>query len=310
MFTILIPAFKAKYLSKALESVLNQSFTDFEVIVMNDHSPESIARIIYNYDDQRIRYFENEKNLGKENVVNSWNKCFEYATRKFCLLFSDDDVLHKDFLLEIKTLIDKYPTTDLFYCRTAVIDRNDAVIRYSGAAPEFENVLDFMWHRIHGMRDIFAQNFVFRTSALKAIKGFVRFPLAWATDDATWFTLARNGGVAATSKVLCDWRFSELNISNIGNSMLRFQAIQEYYTWLFKFLEETKPANEFEENLKAQILEHVPLRRKEAFEYIIERNLTNKGAFHTMNLYLKSRAAYNISMKSMVKLNMKKIISR
>ncbi len=310
MFSILIPAFKAKYLQKALESALNQQYKDFEIIVVNDHSPENLAKIVYQYDDPRISYYENEVNLGKENVVNAWNKCVGYAKREYCLLFSDDDILHPEFLGEIKTLIDKYPSTDLFYCRTAVVDGNDHVIRYSSASPEFENVLDFIWHRVNGMRDIFAQNFVFRKSAIQAINGFVKFPLAWATDDATWYSLARKNGVAATSRVLCDWRWSELNISNIGNSILRFQAIEEYYNWLTNFVGETKAGNEFEQTLKKQIGEQLPLRRKEAFEYIIERNLSNKGAFHTMNLFFKTRSAYNISMKSMVKMNMRKIISR
>src|SRR5215203_2390731 len=118
MFSILIPAFKAKFLKKALESALNQSFQDFEIIIINDKSPENLAEIIYHFDDPRISYFENKVNLGKDNVVKAWNKCLEYSTREFCILFSDDDILHADFLLEIKNLIDKYPKTDLFCCRT------------------------------------------------------------------------------------------------------------------------------------------------------------------------------------------------
>lgn len=310
MFSILIPAFKAKYLKKAIDSILNQDYRDFELIIVNDKSPENLAKIVYQYNDPRISYFENQENLGKENVVRSWNKCFEYATREFCLLFSDDDVLHPEFLSEIKKLIDKYPKTDLFYCRTAIIDKNDEVIRYSASSPEFETLPDFIWHRVHNLRDIFAQNFVFRRSALKSINGFVEFPLAWATDDATWFSLSRSNGVAATSKVLCSWRWSELNISNIGNSIMRFRAIEEYYNWLSGLVESMNCPTSFEENLRRQIMEKIPVKRKEAFEYIIERNLSNKGALHTMNLYLKTRSAYNISMKSLVKMNMKKMIKK
>lgn len=310
MFSILIPAFKEKYLAKALESILNQSFKDFEVIVVNDRSPENIAQVVLHYDDPRISYYENEVNLGKENVVKSWNKCLEYATGEYCLLFSDDDILQPDFLLEIKNLIDKYPAADLFYSRTAIIDKHDNVIRYSPASPEFETMLDFIWHRVHNHRDIFAQNFVFRKSAIDAIKGFVQFPLAWATDDATWYSLAKKNGVAATSKILCHWRWSELNISNIGNSLLRFKAIEEYYSWLKKLVEDADDQSEFNKELKKEILEMLPVKRKEAFEYIIERNLSNMGTLHTMNLFLKTRSAYNISMKSIVKMNMKKMISR
>lgn len=310
MFSILIPAFKAKYLQKALESALSQTYTDFEIIVVNDHSPENLAKIVYRYDDSRISYYENEENLGKKSVIDAWNKCVEYSKREYCILFSDDDILHPEFLQEIKNLINKYTAVDLFSCRTAVIGKNDEVIRYSCAPPEFEHVLDFIWHRVHLFRDIFAQNYVFRRSALLDIGGFVKFPLAWATDDATWYSLAARNGIAASSKVLCNWRWSELNISNIGNSLLRFQAIDEYYSWLVNFIDNIPSNTEFEKELKVQISNQIPLRKKEAFEYIIERNLSNKGTLHTMNLFLKTRSAYNISMKSMVKMNMRKIISR
>ncbi|WP_336515899.1 glycosyltransferase family 2 protein [Pollutibacter soli] len=310
MFSVLIPAFKEKYLRKALESVLAQSYKDFEVIIVNDKSPENIAKVVYNYDDPRVRYFENEVNLGKENVVFSWNKCLSYATREFCILFSDDDVLHPEFLQEISNLIKKYPEPDLFYTRTAIIGKNDEIIRYSPSAPELETVHDFVWHRVYGMRDLFAQNFVFRRSALLAMKGFVELPLAWATDDATWFSLARKNGVVASSRVLCFWRWSELNISNIGNSMLRFKAIETYYKWLQEFVQNLDESNDFKKGLKNEILQNIPVKKKEAFEYIIERNLSNKGAFHTMSLFIKARNMYDIPAKTLVKLNVKKMMGR
>ena len=144
MFSVLIPAFKEKYLRKAIDSVIRQTYTDIEIIIVNDKSPENIAGIVRSYTDPRIRYYENEVNLGSKNVVHSWNKCLEYATRDFCILFSDDDILEPDFLQEIQRLILRYPDCDLFSCRTAVIDHSDNVIRYSASAPEFETLHDFM----------------------------------------------------------------------------------------------------------------------------------------------------------------------
>jgi glycosyltransferase involved in cell wall biosynthesis len=225
MFAILIPAYKAKYLQQAIDSVLKQTYTDFELIIVNDNSPEDLDIIVNQFNDSRIRYFKNEVNLGGKNVVDNWNKCLSLTNSAYSLLFSDDDLLASDFLAEIATLINKYPQINVFYSRVNIIDLNNTVLRLTPSAPEHEDVLDFIWHRVSAYREIYAQNFVFKTNALKAIGGFVPFPLAWGTDDATWFTLAAEYGVVSTSKALCSWRWSELNISNVGKIDMRIEAV-------------------------------------------------------------------------------------
>lgn len=65
LVSIGIPAYKATYLKEAIDSVLNQTYTKFELIIVNDKSPENIEEIISTYNDKRIRYYKNEDNLGK-----------------------------------------------------------------------------------------------------------------------------------------------------------------------------------------------------------------------------------------------------
>lgn len=62
-FSITIPAFKAKFLKECIDSVLSQTYKNFEVIIVNDASPEDLTSIVNQYDDPRIRYFINEKKL-------------------------------------------------------------------------------------------------------------------------------------------------------------------------------------------------------------------------------------------------------
>lgn len=57
LVSIGIPAYKATYLKEAIDSVLNQTYTKFELIIVNDKSPENIEEIISTYNDKRIRYY-------------------------------------------------------------------------------------------------------------------------------------------------------------------------------------------------------------------------------------------------------------
>ena len=79
-FSITIPAYKDKYLKETIDSVLAQTYTHFEVVIVNDASPYDLDSIVSQYTDPRIRYFKNEKNCGARNVVDNWNICLSHAT--------------------------------------------------------------------------------------------------------------------------------------------------------------------------------------------------------------------------------------
>ncbi len=88
-FTIGIPAFKGTYLKDCIDSILAQTTTDFELVIINDASPDPIHELVQNYDDERIRYYENDHNIGAEHVVQNWNRCLEHAKGKYIVLMGD-----------------------------------------------------------------------------------------------------------------------------------------------------------------------------------------------------------------------------
>ena len=102
LFTIAIPAFKSSYLGECIESVLNQSYKDFELLIIDDCSPEDLKSIVLKYEDARIRYYRNEKGFGAVNVVGNWNKCLEYAKGDFIICMGDDDKLKPNFLADCR----------------------------------------------------------------------------------------------------------------------------------------------------------------------------------------------------------------
>lgn len=88
--SVLMPVYNAeKYLREAIESILNQTFKDFEFIIINDASTDSSKKIIIFYKDQRIKYFENTHNLG---VAKTLNKGLELATAKYIARMDADDI--------------------------------------------------------------------------------------------------------------------------------------------------------------------------------------------------------------------------
>lgn len=85
-----------KYLKEAIESVLQQSFSDFELIIINDGSTDSSEEIINNYlYDERIVYIKNEENLG---LVSSLNRGIAISKGEYIARMDCDDMMNKDRL--------------------------------------------------------------------------------------------------------------------------------------------------------------------------------------------------------------------
>ena len=79
----------AKYISKTVESILNQSFTDFEFIIINDCSKDNTLKILSRFDDKRINIINNKKNLG---LYKSLNVGFNSSSGDFIARIDADDI--------------------------------------------------------------------------------------------------------------------------------------------------------------------------------------------------------------------------
>jgi len=90
LISVVMPVYNGeKYLNEAIDSILNQTFTDFEFIIINDGSTDQTEEIILSYDDSRICYVKNEKNL---QIVKTLNKGISLANGKYIARMDADDI--------------------------------------------------------------------------------------------------------------------------------------------------------------------------------------------------------------------------
>jgi len=100
--SVLMSAYNASaHLKAAIDSILAQSFSAFEFIIVNDGSSDSTEEIIKSYKDKRIVYVKNEKNLG---LIKSLNKGLEIATGKYIARMDADDIALPTRLSEQRTV--------------------------------------------------------------------------------------------------------------------------------------------------------------------------------------------------------------
>ena len=90
-FSITIPAYKSLYLEEAVKSVICQTHVEWELIIVDDCSPEDLASVVNPYlSDKRVRYYRNAQNCGAVNVVDNWNLCLGYCTGDYVICMGDD----------------------------------------------------------------------------------------------------------------------------------------------------------------------------------------------------------------------------
>jgi len=262
LVSVAIPAYKAPFLEEAIRSVLDQTWERFELIIVNDASPDDLHSIVSGFDDPRIQYFENRSNLGAESLVRNWNRCLSYARGEFFAVFSDDDRYHPQFLERLIKLASEHPGVDLYHTGVRVIDHEGREKFQTPACPRWEPAPEFILRRIRDGRNQYAPEFMCRRRRLVEMGGFVDFPLAWCSDDATWFSLAVPGGVACVDEALCDWRYSDWNISRVGRTDQRLEAIRQFDTWLRQFLEALESDDSYKLNMIEEIRRCWPRRRR------------------------------------------------
>jgi glycosyltransferase involved in cell wall biosynthesis len=99
-----------KYLREAIDSILNQTFTDFEFLIVNDGSTDSTENIILSYTDVRIRYIKNEENL---KLIATLNKGLDLAQGKYIARMDADDISLPERLEKQVAFMEKNPNIGL-----------------------------------------------------------------------------------------------------------------------------------------------------------------------------------------------------
>lgn len=139
LVSVAIPAYNgAMFIAETIESVLAQSVRDFELLVVDDNSPDGTAEIVAAYKDPRIRLIRNESNLGPQG---NWNRCLRESRGRYFKLLPQDDVLMPDCLQKQVAVLeaDKDASISLVFCaRTIVLPSGRRLMRrgYPGATGE------------------------------------------------------------------------------------------------------------------------------------------------------------------------------
>ncbi len=239
LVSVCIPAYNnAGYIKETIDSILNQTYANLELIICDDKSKDDTVSVIEKIKDDRIKLYKNEKNLG---MSGNWNHCLHKCSGEFIKLICADDMLMEDCLeKEVRALME-HPSAVLAESDTQLFDLN-------GKPKGF-----YKRYKTSGLTDgkkiaragVFVKNYfgaplasTFRRSVLEQVGGFD----AWYTyilDYDFWVRLACLGDVYIIHEPLNYFRVR--NDSNTGEVMAGDKTeayVKEHYHLLRKFQKE------------------------------------------------------------------------
>lgn len=165
--SILFPVYKtAAFLKEAVDSMLSQTFTDFELIVLNDCSPDNAEEIMDAYDDHRIVRYRGDKNVGLGNVLNVG---IAMARGEYIARMDSDDISLSERLQFQVDYLDAHPEYDLVSVGMKEFGEGSAVHYYDNETEQIKfNALFFspvlhassMWRRDSFKELLYNQSFV------------------------------------------------------------------------------------------------------------------------------------------------------
>jgi glycosyltransferase involved in cell wall biosynthesis len=242
---IIIPAYRARFLAEALDSVLAQTDQRFNLYVFDDASPDALPAVIQPFQARRpLTYHRFAENLGGRSLSQHWDRCLQRTTEPWIWLFSDDDVMEptcvESFWREIEITRGAF---DLYRFNTRCINARSELVSTNDPYPQEEWGRDFLLVRLRERRGSTAQELLFSREAWKGIGGFPDYPLAWAADDAFIARLGEKKPIRLISGPRIQWRLSGTNITSADSTPVfsrKILASRMFIAWAREFLAKEK----------------------------------------------------------------------
>lgn len=225
--SVLMPVYNGeKYIGQAIDSVLSQSFRDFELIVIDDGSTDKSAEVVGSYSDKRVCYVANPTNLG---LVGARNRAIDVSNGDYLAWLDCDDISLPSRLSKQVTLLDENPTVGLCgtWVRTLGLD-SEQLWKYP-SEPEFLRALMLFYDPVATSAAMVRRSCL----AMNELRFDARFPLA--EDYDLWERISRTNEVRNISEVLTLYRIHPNQISAMRREQQR-KAVWEIQSRLLRQL--------------------------------------------------------------------------
>lgn len=211
--TFVVPCYRlAHFLPDCINSILEQTYSDFEILIMDDCSPDDTAAVATGFSDPRVKHIRNATNL--RNIRN-YNKGIGLAQGKYVWLISADDRLRCNYVLQrFVNLLEQQPSVGFVFCpaMTLTDHQETGVVQWVERSPH-----DFTAPGLEYLRTLLRGNRIAAPTVLarKSLYEHEMFPLDMphAGDWYLWCRFLMHADVAYLSEPMVHYRLHASNMT-------------------------------------------------------------------------------------------------
>lgn len=244
--SVVVPLFnKRNAISRTIQSVLEQTVQDFELIVVDDGSTDDSFSVVSKVDDGRIRLIHKENG----GVSSARNVGIKAAKNPFVALLDGDDYWDSTFLEEQLALIDSFPNAGMWGVNYAFVKGDKCEPCYQGMGEGFRGYVEGYFETSHN--DLFcSSSVVIRKDVFEKV-GFFDERIASSEDLDMWYRIILQYSVVFYDKVLAYYNQNAENRVACDTDV-RFPLIKDIKYYLDKFESDFKSNKAFSHFLNTQ----------------------------------------------------------
>ena len=264
LISVVLPAYNAElYLKEAIDSVLAQTFTDFELIILNDGSTDQTESIILSYDDPRIVYVKNEQNLG---LIGTLNKGMALAKGKYIARMDADDICFPERFAKQVEFLEK--NQEYVICGTSAYRFYDHIS--DGKAFNVPLSDESIRIRLFFNSGFIHPSVMFRTSVVRDYHLGFSEDYKYAEDYFFWMDLLKYGKGFNFKEKLLYYRVVATSQTAVGNSNVekRKEILGNIHKRYFADYEIPVDRNEIELNFYLTNITRMNLLDLQQFDFI------------------------------------------
>jgi glycosyltransferase involved in cell wall biosynthesis len=208
LVSVCIPTYgRAKFLGRVIQSILRQTYEHFELIVVDDHSPDDTADVAGAISDPRYTFIRNETNLG---VPANYNRLFALATGEFVVLVEDHDLLDPTYLEKVVQVFNRNPAVGFVGTGLETIDDDDRRVRgYVQRFPEVMPSARILRRLLTRTTCPVSLTVVIRRALLHSLDPPFEPRYWWYGDQSLWMKLASVADFGYVAEPLLKFRTRE-----------------------------------------------------------------------------------------------------
>ena len=225
-FTIILPVHNGGDLVRiCVKSILSQTRTDFNLVVLDNCSTDDTVSWIESLNDQRIEIKKSNKFL---SIEDNWGRILDCKKNEFITLIGHDDILLPHYLSELSDLIDLHPNASLYQAHYNFIDKDGNITGPCKPMDEKQSGYEFLASLMAQTVDSMGTGYMMRSCDYDALGGIpINYPNLIFADHHLWISLAQLGYKATSFKTCFNYRVHN-SVSRVTNGEAYQQAFEQY----------------------------------------------------------------------------------